>query len=176
MDLLIIIIIIYFAVIRAKKKKEQENTGQRTQKAAEPKTVEKKTAAQMPAEQKSAVQRLTVQKAAPKEAVPVYAADDRKPQAVSSPTDSTTQEQSTTDYLAQKAKEDRMEHALEKRREEQRLRQETGGRKPALRHYYGDEIPPRMRIVKCGYCGAENLISERVDQKDYTCYFCREEL
>lgn len=87
-----------------------------------------------------------------------------------------TQAASTMDYLAQKAKEGRIEHALEKRREEQRLRSETGGRKPALRYYYGDSVPPKMRIVKCGYCGAENLVPERVSQENYTCYFCRENL
>lgn len=30
------------------------------------------------------------------------------------------------------------------------------------------------RVVKCNYCGAENLISERYKPNRYTCYFCRE--
>lgn len=81
---------------------------------------------------------------------------------------------STTEYLRQKALEDQREHEEEARLEAMRLRRETGGRRAAQRHYDGDSIPRGMRLVRCGYCGAENLIGEREKQSDFTCYFCRE--
>lgn len=81
---------------------------------------------------------------------------------------------STTEYLRQKALEDQREHEEEARREAMRLRRETGGRRAAQRHYDGDSIPRGMRPVRCGYCGAENLIGDYEKQSDFTCYFCRE--
>lgn len=83
---------------------------------------------------------------------------------------------STTEYLRQKALEDQREHEEEARREAMRLHRETGGRRAAQRHYDGDSIPQGMRLVKCGYCGAENLIGNYEKQQDFTCYFCREVL
>ena len=65
---------------------------------------------------------------------------------------------STTAYLERKA----------------RLHQETGGRMVGVRYYEWDSIPKGNRVVKCNYCGAENLISERYKPNRYTCYFCRE--
>ena len=76
---------------------------------------------------------------------------------------------STTAYLERKAKEDARDHAQEKREE-----QETGGRMVGVRYYEWDSIPKGNRVVKCSYCGAENLISERYKPNRYTCYFCRE--
>ena len=70
---------------------------------------------------------------------------------------------STTAYLERKAKEDQA-----------RLHQETGGRMVGVRYYEWDSIPKGNRVVKCSYCGAENLISERYKPNRYTCYFCRE--
>lgn len=81
---------------------------------------------------------------------------------------------STTEYLRQKAQEDQREHEEEARREAMRLHRETGGRRAAQRHYDGDSIPQGMRLVKCSYCGAENLIGNYEKQENYTCYFCRE--
>lgn len=81
---------------------------------------------------------------------------------------------STTEYLRQKALEDQKEHEEAARLEAMRLHRETGGRSAAQRHYDGDSVPRGMRIVKCGYCGAENLIGDYQNQKDFTCYFCRE--
>lgn len=81
---------------------------------------------------------------------------------------------STTEYLRQKAMEDQRDHEQEARMEAIRLQRETGGRRAAQRYYDGDSIPRGMRIVKCGYCGAENLIGDHQNQKDFTCYFCRE--
>lgn len=81
---------------------------------------------------------------------------------------------STTEYLRQKAIEDEKEHAQQAREEAMRLHRETGGRSVALRHYDGDSIPKGMRLVKCSYCGAENLIPEYKKQEEFTCYFCRE--
>lgn len=86
------------------------------------------------------------------------------------------EEVSTTEYLRQKAMEDQKEHEREARQEEARLRQESGRRRAAVRHYDGDSIPSGMRMVKCGYCGAENLVGNGQNQKDFTCYFCRERL
>lgn len=37
-------------------------------------------------------------------------------------------------------------------------------------------VPAGKRVVHCGYCGADNLISEKQDPHQCTCYFCREEL
>ncbi len=65
-------------------------------------------------------------------------------------------------------------HAQEKREEQARLHQETGGRMVGVRYYEWDSIPKGNRVVKCNYCGAENLISERYKPNRYTCYFCRE--
>ena len=81
---------------------------------------------------------------------------------------------STTAYLERKAKEDARDHAQEKREEQARLHQETGGRMVGVRYYEWDSIPKGNRVVKCSYCGAENLISERYKPNRYTCYFCRE--
>lgn len=81
---------------------------------------------------------------------------------------------STTEYLRQKALEDQQEHEEQARLEALRLHRETGGRRAAQRHYDGDSIPKGMRLVRCGYCGAENLIGNYDKQSDFTCYFCRE--
>ena len=83
-------------------------------------------------------------------------------------------EMSTTEYLHQKAMEDMREHHEEKRQEALRLQRETGGRQVGVRYLYGDSIPHGMRLVKCHYCAAENLITGHRKQSDYTCYFCRE--
>ena len=37
-------------------------------------------------------------------------------------------------------------------------------------------VPEGKRVCRCGYCGADNLIPKNSDPKDYTCYFCREDL
>lgn len=81
---------------------------------------------------------------------------------------------STTAYLRQKAMEDEKAHAEEERLEELRLHHETGGRMPAMRHYDGDGVPSGMVLVRCRYCGAENLIRIGSRRQDFTCYFCRE--
>lgn len=81
---------------------------------------------------------------------------------------------STTAYLHKKAVADQIEHRREKRAEEERLRRETGGRMPAIRYITGDSTLRGHKIVKCGYCAAENQIPDYVDEKKYTCYFCRE--
>lgn len=81
---------------------------------------------------------------------------------------------STTEYLRQKALEDEAEHRREAQKEAMRLHRETGGRKAAERLYEGDSVPKGMKVVKCDYCGAENLVPAYADTKEYTCYFCRE--
>lgn len=37
-------------------------------------------------------------------------------------------------------------------------------------------VPEGKQVCRCGYCGADNLIPKRSNPKDYSCYFCREEL
>ena len=45
----------------------------------------------------------------------------------------------------------------------------------AKRLYEGDHVPQGYRMVKCGYCAAENLIAYS-SRGDYMCYFCHEDL
>lgn len=86
------------------------------------------------------------------------------------------EEVSTTEYLRQKALQDQIEHRKEARKEAEILNRETGGRMVGMRYMAGDSVPAGTRLVTCSYCCAENLISTRRNQKDYTCYFCREVL
>ncbi|MBE5872252.1 MAG: hypothetical protein E7294_13525 [Lachnospiraceae bacterium] len=84
-------------------------------------------------------------------------------------------QESTTAYLDRKAKQDEIEHrkeALEQRREEQK---NYGRINYALRWYEGDPVPDSQKIIKCGYCGAENMVPVR-GGRHFNCYFCREEL
>ena len=84
-------------------------------------------------------------------------------------------QESTTAYLDRKAKQDEIEHrkeAMEQRREEQK---NYGRINYAMRWYDGDPIPDSKKLVKCGYCGAENLVPAH-GGKHFNCYFCREEL
>lgn len=37
-------------------------------------------------------------------------------------------------------------------------------------------VPPGKQVVRCSYCGADNLILEKQTLKKCSCYFCREEL
>ena len=82
---------------------------------------------------------------------------------------------SVTDYLAEKARKDQIEHAREKQQESQRLAEKSGGLTPAERLYDGDPIPNGKFCVCCSYCAAENLIPVGSCMK-YSCYFCREPL
>lgn len=45
----------------------------------------------------------------------------------------------------------------------------------ATRLYEGDRVPQGYRMVKCGYCAAENLIPY-TSRGDYMCYFCHEDI
>ena len=82
---------------------------------------------------------------------------------------------STTAYLMEKAEEDAKQHAKEKYEEQKRLYETRGGLAVAERYLDGDLIPQGKRCVKCGYCGAENLVP-MVPRTRYRCYFCREPL
>ena len=82
---------------------------------------------------------------------------------------------STMAYLEEKAKQDEIEHAREKREEARRLHQNYGGLRAAERLYEGDSVPNGKRCVVCAYCGADNLLPLVVREK-YSCYFCREPL
>lgn len=81
-------------------------------------------------------------------------------------------QQSTTEYLKQKADFDEREHSRE--REQQQKDIERGsGLITAERLIMGDSIPNGRIVVKCKYCGAENLVPVNIRSK-YGCYFCRE--
>lgn len=49
-------------------------------------------------------------------------------------------------------------------------------RNAAERYEQWFPIPEGKEVCRCGYCGADNLISKRGSRSQYTCYFCREEL
>ncbi|MCM1266601.1 MAG: hypothetical protein NC302_01740 [Bacteroidales bacterium] len=82
---------------------------------------------------------------------------------------------STTAYLMEKAEADAKEHAREKYEEQKRLHETRGGLPVAERHFEGDPFPQGKQCVKCGYCGAENLLP-MTPRTRYSCYFCREAL
>ncbi|MCD8362228.1 MAG: hypothetical protein LUC98_04585 [Lachnospiraceae bacterium] len=44
-----------------------------------------------------------------------------------------------------------------------------------LRGDYGEEVRPGQICVRCGYCGAENLVPSG-SREHYHCYFCWEKL
>lgn len=80
---------------------------------------------------------------------------------------------STTAYLMEKAEADAREHEREKYEEQRRLYETRGGLAVAERFLDGDSIPQGRRCVRCGYCGADNLIPTAAKIR-YSCYFCRE--
>lgn len=47
----------------------------------------------------------------------------------------------------------------------------SGNRKAARQLYIGDPIPHGMRVVRCSYCAAENLVPYTA-RDGYKCYFC----
>ncbi len=81
----------------------------------------------------------------------------------------------TTAYLKEKAEEDARQHAKEKFEEQKRLYETRGGLAVAERYLDGDLIPQSKQRVKCGYCGADNLVPMQPGTR-YSCYFCREAL
>lgn len=83
--------------------------------------------------------------------------------------------ESTLAYLEEKARQDAIEHEMEKRKEARRLYESSGGLRPAGRLYEGDSVPNGCRCVSCGYCGAQNLIPMEARER-FGCYFCREPL
>lgn len=89
--------------------------------------------------------------------------------------DEETDEGSVTDYLAEKARQDQISHAEEKREENRRLDVKSGGRQAAERLYEGDLVPNGKHCVVCAYCAANNLIPNG-SRIRYSCYFCREPL
>ena len=83
--------------------------------------------------------------------------------------------ESTLAYLEEKARQDAIEHEMEKREEARRLYESSGGLRPAGRLYEGDRVPNGCKCVACGYCGAQNLIPVGARER-FSCYFCREPL
>lgn len=79
----------------------------------------------------------------------------------------------TLDYLRNKADQDAMDHARDERMVQQEILRETGGAGIGERLLEGEGVPDNKMMIKCSYCGAENLLPLGVRGK-YTCYFCRE--
>lgn len=92
-----------------------------------------------------------------------------------SQTKSENEPESTLAYLEEKARQDAMEHEMEKREEARRLYESSGGLRPAQRLYEGDSVPGGCKCVICGYCAAENLVPVSTRER-FSCYFCREPL
>ena len=82
---------------------------------------------------------------------------------------------STTEYLAQKAREDEAEHRKDEYMTKQKLTQ-GGTLRLGLRIPDDGILPRGTRIVYCGYCGADNVVPNGVSEKGFHCYFCHEQL
>lgn len=85
------------------------------------------------------------------------------------------QEGSTTEYLRKKAEQDKVNHRKEELNQERENRQSYGHIRYAKRWLDGEAVPSGARMIKCTYCGAENIMPMH-DGSKYNCYFCREEL
>lgn len=96
-------------------------------------------------------------------------------QTAQSRTNNKEEQESTLAYLEEKARQDAVEHEMEKREEAKRLYESSGGLRPAGRLYEGDRVPNGCKCVACGYCGAQNLIPVGARER-FSCYFCREPL
>ncbi len=96
-------------------------------------------------------------------------------QTAESRADNKEEQESTLAYLEEKARQDAIEHEMEKREEARRLYESSGGLRPAQRLYAGDSVPNGCKCVVCGYCAAENLIPVSSRER-FSCYFCRERL
>jgi len=81
-------------------------------------------------------------------------------------------EQSTVDYLAQKAEQ---EQETQDRVAKISASSQKDGHRVAVRLFEGDLPPAGTRVIKCNYCGAENLIPQNATGQ-FACYFCREDL
>lgn len=107
-----------------------------------------------------------------KQAPPVKA---QTKQTAQSRADNKEEQESTLAYLEEKARQDAIEHEMEKREEARRLYENSGGLRPAQRLYEGDSVPGGCKCVVCGYCAAENLVPVSSRER-FSCYFCRERL
>ena len=85
-------------------------------------------------------------------------------------------EQSTTEMLAEKAKQDQIEHQKEKLEQAQYEKKYYGNYHYAKRYLLGDPVPATERLIYCPNCAAENLIRITDNPKKFNCYFCREKL
>ena len=82
---------------------------------------------------------------------------------------------STIEYLNMKAREDEIEHQKDEYLTQQKLTQ-GGLLKLGMRIPDDGMIPRGMRMVYCGYCGAENLVPGGLITDTHYCYFCHEKL
>ena len=80
-------------------------------------------------------------------------------------------EVSTTEYLAEKARLDELEHKKEE------MRQRVANSKYQLGAMIPDDgiVPPACKIIYCKYCGAENMLP-RNHRGQWHCYFCHDDL
>ncbi|MBQ8325831.1 MAG: hypothetical protein IJX86_02060 [Lachnospiraceae bacterium] len=90
-------------------------------------------------------------------------------------TSANQKQQSTLEYLEKKAREDQLEHQREMREDAVRRERASEGRNMGGRYMSGDPVPQGAAICKCGYCGAENIVSA-YSRSGYKCYFCWENI
>ncbi len=85
-------------------------------------------------------------------------------------------ELSTTEMLAQKAKQDQIEHHKEQVEHRQHEQKYYGNYHYARRYMLGDPVAASDKLVYCPNCAAENLIKLHESPRKYNCYFCRAKL
>ncbi|MCR5418778.1 MAG: hypothetical protein K6E84_07675 [Lachnospiraceae bacterium] len=83
---------------------------------------------------------------------------------------------STTEMLAEKAKQDQIEHRKEQYEHAQFEKKYYNDYHYARRYLLGDPIAASDKLVYCPNCAAENLIKIHENPGKYNCYFCREKL
>lgn len=84
-------------------------------------------------------------------------------------------EQSTVDYLSEKAEKEQQSQDLERYNAARERSASGNGIQAAERVIEGVSVPVDRRMIHCNYCGADNMIPGHSHEK-YTCYFCREVL
>ncbi len=85
-------------------------------------------------------------------------------------------ELSTTEMLAQKAKQDQVEHRKEQMEHRQHEQKYYGNYHYARRYLLGDPVAASDKLIYCPNCAAENLIKLHENPRKYNCYFCRAKL
>ncbi|MDD2972509.1 MAG: hypothetical protein PHE02_10310 [Lachnospiraceae bacterium] len=85
------------------------------------------------------------------------------------------EQMTTVDYLAQKAEKEQQNQDNQARIAKMNTPSRADGRRMAVRLFEGDLPPAGTRVIKCNYCGAENLVPQNSHDR-FACFFCREDL